>query len=38
MTTAGPTCAIELDDPTKSPAPMMPPMAIIETWRDFKAA
>ena len=30
-TAAGPAWLIVVDDPTNSPAPMIPPMAIIET-------
>ena len=31
---AGPTAAMAALLPTNSPAPMMPPMAIIVTWRE----
>src|SRR6516225_2713097 len=33
MMTAGPAAAMATLLPTKRPAPMMPPMVIIETWR-----
>ena len=33
--TAGPTAAMATLLPTNNPAPMMPPMVIIEMWRGF---
>src|SRR5437762_4899898 len=33
--TAGPTAAMATLLPTNSPAPMMPPMVIMEMWRGF---
>src|SRR4029077_8182618 len=33
MTIAGPAAVMATPLPTKSPAPMMPPMVIIATWR-----
>ena len=35
-TAAGPAWLIVVDEPTNSPAPMMQPMAIMDTWRDFR--
>ena len=32
-TAAGPTCEIVVEEPTNSPAPMIPPSVIMVTWR-----